>query len=322
MAPLWRCWDLTAKLRWSEVIFFPPRILRNTKIGHSSSRIGWDPRDLDGFLGLGKFHFFPPKKKNAPAFFFGNTKKLHGVVWKNCWVFLFSRICFFVQCGFFTTLCGWVKERSSNFGGDPFVCPPKKTNMTMEQPTWQWNMTIFNRGYIGSFMVWFSSQSCRYSFRGGGTCCFTSDVTADEVLHSRRKRLSNDDNDHSSRFWLCTSDRVEAFFFRQKYRIPGYLAMEIRPASLLTWKIGEQKWSPQKEKPWNMFPSIKISQIKLAGSSFQGVFFFMEPARFLLRKQGSPIGYMVGLKQRRISVAIVWNASWLQFIFWTQALYK
>lgn len=168
MAPLWRCWDLTAKLRWSEVIFFPPRILRNTKIGHSSSRIGWDPRDLDGFLGLGKFHFFPPKKKNAPAFFFGNTKKLHGVVWKNCWVFLFSRICFFVQCGFFTTLCGWVKERSSNFGGDPFVCPPKKTNMTMEQPTWQWNMTIFNRGYIGSFMVWFSSQSCRYSFRGGG----------------------------------------------------------------------------------------------------------------------------------------------------------
>lgn len=87
------------------------------------------------------------------------------------------------------------------------------------------------------------------------------------------------------------------------------------PLKLSKFTSANRPKSSPKRKSMKHFPSIKISQINLAGSSFQGVVFngTCETARFLLRKKGSPIGYMVGLKQRRISVAIVWNASWLQF---------
>lgn len=144
MAPLWRCWDLTAKLRWSEVIFFPPRILRNTKIGHSSSRIGWDPRDLDGFLGLGKFHFFPPKKKKRTRIFFWEHKK---TAWsrleKLLGVSFFSDMFFCSVWIFYHAL--WVGERKiKQFWWRSICLPPQKdehddgtTNMTMEHDHFQ-----------------------------------------------------------------------------------------------------------------------------------------------------------------------------------------
>ena len=120
--------DSKAAKRWGTKWFFFHQGFCGTQrlVAAQAELVGIPRTFANSWVGQTKIH------ESSPNFL--EHKKLESL--RNCWVFLFSR-CFFVQCGFFTTLCGWVKERSSNFGGDPFTCPPKKTNMTMEHDHFQ-----------------------------------------------------------------------------------------------------------------------------------------------------------------------------------------